>query len=159
MLRRALSAAAVLLVLFHAWLFLGHAWQGQLSDPGLLLRWVLAGGLTAALIALRRQGASVFFSRKAVAIWALAFLLHGPALAGRIEAFEAPPLPAVVVSLAQIATSAAALGWVLLLMRGGVPSRPPVFRGLGQVAARWGLTGARSSDARFIFAPRPPPLA
>ena len=159
MLRRALAVAAMLVVLFHAWLLAGHAWQGQLSEPGLLLRWVVAGGLLFGWVRVRRQRDARLYGRKAVAIWVLALLLHGPALAGRMEYFSTPPLPAVAATLTQVAGLAAAFGWALLLVLGHARNRTSVGRRLlGNVAPR-GITGARVSDLRFLVAPRPPPHA
>ena len=113
MIRKALKSAATLLVLFHAWLFARDAWAGDLSDIALLARWAAAAGLTGALIALRRQGASLLRSRRGVAIWVLAALLHGPALAGPLEVADLPIAPVVVASLAPAA--AATLATLLVL--------------------------------------------
>ena len=99
LIRRALLTAGALLALFHVWLFAGQAWNGHLADPALLLRWLFAGGLVAALVGLRRQGTSIFRGRKAVAIWVLAALLHGPAVARRIDRLGEPALPEFVVTL------------------------------------------------------------
>ena len=72
MFRRTVTALGALLVLFHVGLLAGQAWDGQLADPSVLVRWLLAGGLAWALAGLRRSGIPVFFSRKAVALWLLA---------------------------------------------------------------------------------------
>ena len=105
LIRRALLTAGALLALFHVWLFAGQAWNGHLADPALLLRWLFAGGLVAALVGLRRQGTSIFRGRKAVAIWVLAALLHGPAVARRIDRLGEPALPEFVVTLTQLAAA------------------------------------------------------
>ncbi len=78
---RALAAlAGVLLAAFHLWL-LGHqAWTGQLEYAE-SLRWLTAVGLVGGLVALHRRGTSLLCDRKATAVWVLAALLHGPALA------------------------------------------------------------------------------
>ena len=48
-------------------------------------------------------GTSIFRGRKAVAIWVLAALLHGPAVARRIDRLGEPALPEFVVTLTQLA--------------------------------------------------------
>ena len=82
MLQRTIAGAAGLLVLFHAWLLGSQLWDGQLAEPELVLRWVIAAGLILSLLVLRRSGAEMVLGRKAISIWLLAALLHGPAMAG-----------------------------------------------------------------------------
>ena len=96
MVRRCLIASAAILVAFHAWLFAGQLFSGELASPGLLLQWTVAGGLTWALWRLRKSGEALVGSRKAVAIWLLAALLHAPAVA---DGLGAPALPEVGHSL------------------------------------------------------------
>lgn len=156
MFRRAAIASGGLLVLFHAWL-LGHQlWDGQLLEPGLAIRWFVAGGLVAALAALRRSGGSLVWGRQAVSIWLLAALLHGPAVAEAGLHPDSPALPEAVTALVQIAASAA-LGLGLLLVAAFLGRRTPSLacRHAG-VADRRPRAMRASGAARF--APRPPPL-
>ena len=76
----------------------------------------MAAGLVAALAALRRSGGSMFLGRKAVSIWLLAALLHGPAIAGDGRARRSPALPEAVTALMQIAAASIALGLGLVLL-------------------------------------------
>ena len=61
--RSALRAASLVvgtvLVAFHGWLFAGQIGDGSLADPWLLIRWVAAAGLMAALVAVRLRGGSL----------------------------------------------------------------------------------------------------
>ena len=158
MIRRVLLAAGALLGLFHVWLFAGQAWNGQLGDPALLLRWLLAGGLVAALVVLRRQGASIFRGRKAVAIWVLAALLHGPAVARRIDRLSEPALPEFVVTLTQLAAASGlvlTLAWAFGRMSRRRIGTAPAYR-IPVTFSRAGLSPVRGFDP---FAPRPPPIA
>jgi hypothetical protein len=158
MIRRALLAAGALLALFHVWLFAGQVWDGRLADPGVLFRWFVAGALVAALVALYRQGISILRGRKAVTIWLLAGLLHGPAVAQSIEGLGEPALPEVVATLAPFAAASAAAGLAIgLAWIGGrrrVASAPQAVR-IPVVRVR-----ARQSSAHAFsrFSPRPPPL-
>lgn len=154
--RRVLTGLALALALFHVWLFAGQAVQGQLGDPALLFRWLAAGLLTAGLIALRRAGAPLFRGRKAVAIWMLAALLHGPALGHRLAALETPALPEIAATFAQAAIAViVTLGTLLLfgLWRGRI-SRPGAIE---HRAPRRGTVAALPHGAYLSFAPRPPP--
>jgi len=158
MFRRAVLALGGLLVLFHAWLLATQVWDGQLAEPGLVLRWLVAAGLAAALDGLRRRGASMFWGRQAVAIWLLAALLHGPAMVARAGAHDSPALPEAVTILVQVAAASAALGLGLLVVA-ALAGRAP-RRGLAVIriaAAR----PRRPLDAAHLvrFAPRPPPFA
>jgi hypothetical protein len=157
MTRRVLLAAGALLALFHVWLLAGQAWDGQLADPALILRWLFAGALVAALVGLRRQGASIFRGRKAVAIWLLAALLHGPAAARRLDGLGEPALPEFVSTFTQLlVVSGAALGLAWALGRVRVRRFVAGARARCSTAAR---SHARLSGGyRFAhFLPRPPP--
>jgi hypothetical protein len=159
MFRKALAAAGALLALFHGWLLVGQAWDGQLADPGVLFRWFIAGALVWSLLALRRQGAPVFFGRRAVAIWLLAALLHGPAVAERIGAPGIPALPEVAATLAQVALGATTIvGLALLAGLLAAPRR--LCSPLVTLAHRHRpLPGALSPGTYLSFSPRPPPVA
>lgn len=155
MVRKTLTFTAALLVGFHVWLFARDAWTGDLADLGLLSRWMAAGGLAWGLAALRRQGASLVRSRKAVAIWVLAALLHGPALAGTVEVADLPAAPVVAASLIQATVTLA--GLLVFLALAGIFRRPRIA--LVRVRPRSGHArpGALTPGAHLPFSQRPPP--
>lgn len=155
MIRRSLTLASAALAVFHVWLFAGQVWSGAISDPGLLVRWLVAAGLIAGLVILKRRGESLVWGRKAVAMWVLAALLHGPALTTRLHT-DVPPIPEVIVTLAQsLATLGGliGLGWFLagLLLR-----HRHLFVVLGRPADDE-FVPACLPAAVVAFAPRPPP--
>ncbi|HSG00202.1 MAG TPA: hypothetical protein VLA20_03685, partial [Vicinamibacterales bacterium] len=148
----------LLLVLFHGWLFVGQVWAGELSDLTLVARWLISGGLVWGLYQFRRQGAPIFFGRKAVALWVLAALLHGPALAERIAAPGDPAIHDIVATVAQIASGAAvAVGLMLLtgLLSSTRRRTPTVFT---VIRSDHAIEGALAPGTCFRFAPRPPPV-
>jgi hypothetical protein len=116
LLRRAAVAAGGLLALFHLWLLGSQVWQGQLADPGLLLRWLIAVGVVVALVHLGRSGQPLFFGRRGIAVWLLAALLHGPTTATDVAIHPSPALPEAVTALGQIAAASVVLGLGLLLL-------------------------------------------
>ena len=149
-----LSGAA--LVAFHGWLLASQFAAGRLADPGLALRWLIAAALVAGLAALHRTGASIW-SRKGVAIWILAALLHGPAVAaGAADQSGVLALPeAVATVIVQVAATAGSLAlglWILGLLLGSVIQRS-VLR-LAPVAA---AVRQHVRPNRRPFSPRPPP--
>ena len=104
---------------------------------------------------LHRRGLSLFKGRRAVAIWLLAALLHGPAITGADSTYASPALAEVVTTLVQIAASAAVgLGLALL---GGTLRR--LFAPRLVVARAVGRRRTRPFDpSRSLFsASRPPP--
>ena len=155
--RRSALAIGALLGAYHAWLFGHQVTSGQLSDPATVLRWLVAFVLLTGLVTLWRRGESML-GRPAVAVWVLAALLHGPALANDVGDFATPALPEAVATVAQAAAAVAAMGLALLAW-------------LRHSA--WALAGAAGlllpADARLLpagpparrlrFLPRPPPLA
>ena len=156
MYRHALAVVGGLLVVFHVWLFGSQLWEGHLAEPGLALRWVVAAGLVAALVALRRSGASLIRGRQAVCIWLLAALLHGPAIADP-GGQTAPALPETVRSVLQIAAASVITGLSLallvalaswLILRPYESRRPVLVR-------RCASPGLERSSR---LAPRPPPV-
>jgi hypothetical protein len=158
-LRQALKAAGALLVLFHVWLFVRDAWAGHLLlDPGLLARWGAAAGLAWGLFSLRRQGASIFAGRKAVAIWTLAAMLHGPVLAGRLEIPDLPLAP-VVASLASAAAGVVTAAGLLLLLAWVAARRRAARALVSHTHFHHAWPGALSPGSYLPFAQRPPPLA
>lgn len=155
-LRRVVASLGGLLVLFHVWLLGRQIWEGQLADPGLLLRWMIAAGLVAALVHLARQGQPLLWGRRATAIWLLAAVLHGPAIAGELADHTRAGLPEAVTALVEIAAASIMLGLGLaLLQRRPSPWQRPA-RLLVGVAPR-----SRRLDRRpwlsLRAVPRPPP--
>jgi len=156
MIRRALLLVGAALAAFHVWLFAGQVWSGALTDPGLIFRWLVAAGLIGGLIVLKRQGESVVWGRKAVALWVLAALLHGPALATRIESPGSVPIPEIVVTLTQTLAGLVALVGLGLVLAGLGARRRPAFVAIGRLAA-CASTPVLHLSAGHRFAPRPPP--
>jgi len=154
--RRAAAVTGGLLALFHLWLLGSQVWQGQLADPGLLLRWLIAAGLVTALVHLGRSGQPLFLGRKGIAVWLLAALLHGPTTATDLATHPSPGLPEAVTALVQIAAASVALGLGLLVLAAWRTRQ----RGLAlpsRLAAAVRVHFAR--DGRFVgpCASRPPP--
>ena len=157
MVRRVLTLAAALLAAFHLWLFAGQLWAGELVDLALVSRWTIAAGLVAALLHLRRRGVSLVRGRQPVAVWLLAALLHGPALARDIDVV-APSMPEVVATITQtvtLLTVAGSLALLLLALRRG-RSGVPALRALSTLHAS-SFAGALPAHSFLRFAPRPPP--
>lgn len=156
MVRRVLALAAALLAAFHVWIFADQLWAGELSDPSVFARWAIAAGLVAALIHLRRRNLSIVRSRPAVAVWLMAALLHGPALAREIENV-APSMPEVVTAMARTIAVVGTIGTLLLLwLLRRRRTHAPAWR---QLAAFTALTPTTVLSASFpLSAPRPPPL-
>lgn len=155
--RRAGLAAASALGAFHLWLFVGQAQDGQLADPALVLRWLAAAGLLAALAALRRGGVSPLASRQALVVWLLAALLHAPVMVDRSQV-DGRQVQDFANALAQsVASCVLAGGLVLLLTLRRRPVHPGVGLRLGDWTARTcqaAVTGRHAPP----FAPRPPPV-
>lgn len=154
MIRRVLLLVGAALAAFHVWLFAGQVWSGALADPGLIFRWLVAAGLIGGLVVLKRQGESLVWGRKAVALWVLAALLHGPALATRIESPGSVPIPEIVVTLTQ---TVAGLVGLALFLAGLATHRRPAFVTFGRPAVCVSLPALHLS-AGCRFAPRPPPF-
>ena len=158
MVRKALATAGLLLVLFHGWLFVGQVWTGELADLTLVARWLVSGGLVWGLYQLKRQDAPIFFGRKAVALWVLAALLHGPALAERIAAPGDPAIHEIVATVAQIVTGAAAVVGLVLFtgLLSSTRRRTPTVS--TAIRSDHAIEGALAPGTCFRFAPRPPPV-
>jgi hypothetical protein len=156
MIRKAAVAACAALALFHLWLLVEQAWAGELLEPWLLLRWLVAGVLAAGLVSVLRSGASGFWSRRTVALWVLGAILHGPLLMDRVGV-DTQGLPEAAAILVQIATLSAAASAVILLAA-AFRRTPRTSRSGRDVSA--GVTLAPSRSLGFVqaFAPRPPPL-
>lgn len=158
MVRKGLTLIGALLVAFHVWLFGSQVWEGQLVDLALAARWILAGGLIVALANLRRRGMSTVWSRPAVAVWLLAALLHGPAIARDLDV-TTPAMPEIVATLSQTVIGLTALTGVLLVGLAGLRRRAAQpLRRLALVTVPVCL-GALPPGSFLHFAPRPPPLA
>ena len=155
MLRRGALATAALLVAFHVWLLGNQWWTGQLAQVDVVLRWLAAGGLVAGLVALGRRGVPLF-GRQAVAVWLLAALLHGPALASDLDGFATPALPEAVATIAATVIGPV-LGLALLLL-GSLAASRDVWRTARPVAAAVRVTGPPALAGAVGFLPRPPPL-
>ena len=156
MIRRSITLVGTALAVFHVWLFAGQLWSGALSDPSIIFRWLVAAGLIAGLALLRRQGESLIFGRKAVAIWVLAALLHGPAFAARVDAPGQTPIPEVVATLTHVVVGLVGLvGFVLFLA--ATITRRPAFVANGRPVIRV-YVPALPAGVGLAFAPRPPPL-
>jgi hypothetical protein len=156
--RATLKTTGALLVVFHLWLFARDAWAGQLLDFGLLARWTVAAGLVWGLAVLRRQGASMVRGRKAVAIWVLAALLHGPALAGRVAVPDLPVAPVAAAWLVPaIVGTAAAAGLLILLGLAGSWRQRLALAPRRQHRSLTRSPGALAPGAHLPFAQRPPP--
>lgn len=157
MVRRVLTVAAALLTAFHVWLFAGQVWSGDLADLALVSRWMIAAGLIGALASLHRRGVSMIHGRQAVAVWVLAALLHGPALARDIDS-AAPSMPEVVGTLAQIVTSLTVAGTVLLVLFALRSGRATHSWRLSSSLDASEFIGALPPGSFLRFAPRPPPI-
>ncbi len=154
MIRRLVTALWAALAAFHAYLLACQAVDGRLLDGGVLFRWCVAFGLVAGVIGMRGIGTSPW-SRRAVAPWLLAMLLHGPAVLDRVG-IDMPAAPQAV----SVVAGAAALGAGLCLLSvglawrsrrttaGAVGPRPVAHRGIAPLAS-W---------SSLVLAARPPPL-
>jgi hypothetical protein len=155
--RKVLTLAAALLAAFHAWLFAGQLWAGELLDLALVSRWVIAAGLIGTLFQLRRRGMSLVRGRQPVAVWLLAALLHGPALARDLDVV-APSMPEVVATITQAVTLVSVAGSLLLLLLALRRGRSGVvpLRALSTLHAS-PFAGALPPYRFLRFSPRPPP--
>lgn len=151
MIRRSITLVGAALAAFHVWLFAGQVLSGAIGDPSLILRWLVAAGLIGGLVYLRSSGESLI-GRRAIAIWVLAALLHGPALATRLDTPGAPAVPEVIVTLT-VGLSTVLLGGLGVLaarrFRIALASAGPVE--LLTIARPTARTSYRP------FSPRPPP--
>jgi hypothetical protein len=158
MVRKSLIFAAVLLAAFHLWLFGGQVWRGELVDLALVSRWVIAAGLVGALLSLQRRGLSLIRGRQPVAVWLLAALLHGPALARDLDVV-APSMPEVVATITQTVAGLSVAGSLVLLLLALRRRRTggPALRAIFTLHAS-SFAGALTPHPFLRFAPRPPPI-
>jgi hypothetical protein len=157
MLRRSALAAGALLAGFHAWLLAAQIWSGHVAQPDVLLRWLAAAALVAGLGALGRRGLPVVFGRQAVAVWLLAAVLHGPALANDLDGFATPSMPEAAVALTQSSLTVTALGLVLLTLWLHATFAGLTSRAVAVVVAQ-SPSRPRVASSGLGFLPRPPPL-
>ena len=158
MIRTLLALAGAALAGFHAWLFAAQVAAGRLEDPWLAFRWVAAASLVAALVGVWRGGESIW-GRKGIAIWVLAALLHGPAIASDLQTdFNSLALPETVATTVLQLASAAALGAGLWLLAGLLAARrrSPAIR--YATIAVLAATGSLAPGVLRPFSPRPPPF-
>jgi len=155
MVRKALTATGALVAGFHVWLFVSQLGDGRLADAALLARWGVAAGLGVALWYLRRQNVPLFWGRKAVAVWLLAAVLHGPSLTDRLAALDTTASADVVAAMLQVTAGTA---WLALLLIVAVTLRRRASSAgswLRLVPTRAPLSIHRLSAT--LVAPRPPP--
>ena len=150
--------SAATLVAFHGWLFAAQAADGRLEDPWLVFRWVVAAGLVAALAAVRQRDGSIW-SRQGLAVWVLAALLHGPAVATDFSAsVQSLSLPeAVATSVLQSLVSASALAislWMIAGLLGLRDRHARLYAGFMAAASPTAIFGDGFSPQ---YASRPPP--
>jgi hypothetical protein len=157
MIRAGLAIAGAALVGFHGWLFAAQVAAGRLEDPWLVFRWIAAVTLIAALVAVRRGGESIL-GRKSIAIWVLAALLHGPALASDLQADFNSIAPETVVTTVLQLVSSAALAVSLWLLAGWLVQRRRSAPIRYATAPAFAVAGGRAPRSLRQFSPRPPPL-
>jgi hypothetical protein len=142
------------LAAFHGWLFVAQAVEGRLDDPWLIFRWVASASLIAALVALRRRGESPSGTKR-TAIWVLAALLHGPAVAGTNDVAAIALPETVVTSVLQLVSAAAFTIGLWMLAR--------LLRTRTRQVSFYLFVDACSAAGRLAagtvppFSPRPPP--
>jgi hypothetical protein len=93
-----------------------------------------------------------------VAIWVLAALLHGPALAADADRFATPAVPEAVTSLAQALLSVAGLG-LLVAAALALTARNTLPPALAWAPCALPPAGPDRCKAGPHFLPRPPPVA
>ena len=156
--RASLAVAGAALIGFHGWLFAAQAAAGRLEDPWLVFRWIAAAALVAALVAVRRGGESIL-GRKSIAIWVLAALLHGPAIASDLNTgFNSFGLPETVATTVLQLLSSAAVGVSLWLLAGLLVQRRRSLSVRFATAPVRVAAGGRHLRVSRYFAPRPPPF-
>ena len=155
LIRLTLGLAGGALAAFHGWLFVAQAAEGRLEDPWLIFRWVASASLIVALVALKRSGESIW-SRKGIAIWVLAALLHGPVVAASNDIASIALPESVVTSVLQLVSSAVLAAGVWMLAR--------LLRSRARAVSFYSAVEAFAAPAYLApgtapqFSPRPPPL-
>ena len=155
--RTSAVVAGAVLVAFHGWLFASQIAAGRLDDPWLVFRWMVAAGLVAALGAIRRGGASVW-SRQGIAIWVLAALLHGPAVATDFsDSINSMALPETVTAVVLQLASTTVLAITLWMLAGVLARRDRHARLYTGLVAASSLTGIFGDGFSPQYSSRPPP--
>ena len=150
--------AGALLVAFHGWLFASQVATGRLEDPWLVFRWIVAAGLVAALADICRRGASVW-SRQGIAVWVLAALLHGPAVATDFsDSINSLALPkTVATSVLQQLVSVSALAITLWMLAGLLARRDRHARLYARLVVAPSRAGIFAAGFSPRYSSRPPP--
>jgi hypothetical protein len=156
LIKASLALAGAALIAFHGWLFAAQIAAGRLEDPWLVLRWIAAAALVAALVAIRRNGGSVW-GRKGIALWVLAALLHGPAVADRTDPGSFALPETVATTVLQIISSAA-LGASLWLLAGLLRARAQAPRVRYAPVPAFAIDANLGAHRSRRYSPRPPPV-
>lgn len=158
MIRTSLAAAGAALIGFHGWLFAAQVAAGRLEDPWLVFRWIAAATLIAALVVVGRTGASIW-GRKSIAIWVLAAVLHGPAIASDLQTdLNSFALPETVATAVVQLVSSAAFGVSLWLLAGLLLARRRSTQVRYATVPVFVSAGGLAPGTLRRFSPRPPPL-
>jgi hypothetical protein len=146
------------LVAFHGCLLAAQAAEGRLEDPWLVFRWLVAGGLVAALAAIRRTDGSIW-NRQGLAVWVLAALLHGPAVATEFgNSINSLALPeTVATSILESLVSVSALAVTLWMLAGFLGLRDRHARLYVRVATAGSPSGLFGDGFSPHYSSRPPP--
>jgi hypothetical protein len=155
MVRKLAAVAGALLVGFHGWLLASQFASGELTDASSLSRWAIAAGLGGVLWYLNRQGISVVWGRKAVAVWLLVAALHAPAATDRLSGADLTAANELAAVLVQVSAGAIVLATLIgsLFALTGVR----VISGPGFLVAAPPPPRKRPSAQRTLLSPRPPP--
>ena len=156
LIRRTLGLLGGALAAFHGWLFVAQAAAGRLDDPWLIFRWLAAASLVAALVLVHRSGQSDR-RRKSIAIWVLAALLHGPAVAANSDLTSIAVPETVATSVLQLLSSAALVAglWKLASL---LRSRHRVTIRFATFIPALSAAGHLAAGITPQFSPRPPPF-
>lgn len=155
--RLSLAAAGIALAALHAWVLALQVTAGELNNPWLIFRWLAAGTFVAALVAVRRNGESVW-SRKGIGIWVLAALLHGPVAGDLTANLESLALPEVVATSLLQLVSSTVLAISLWLLAGVLAGRRSLASVRRAVVPAFSTAGRLAAGIAPQFSPRPPPL-
>ncbi len=155
-LRHVAGALVAALVLFHGWLVVRRLSEPATLPPGVLLRWLGAFAVVAALLWLRRLGLPLLHGRKALAVWTVALLLHGNAgaspLDGDATGGSVPEtLVLVLPGVLSVATASA------LLLLASVRPRPLLASARGAGVLRPVGAAKHLSPCLAGLGPRAPP--
>jgi len=158
LLRWSARVAGAALIGFHVWLLATQWSAGQLfNDPALIMRWVAALVLAAALLWLSREGTSLV-SRRAIVIWLLAALLHAPAIVDRAgDANGLRTLPETAASLLIQSTSIGGLLILTAWLIAGVVRRRTATNTAWSFVRVLALTAFPDDGFSFVVSARPPP--